>query len=356
MNKNISGDQIAKPRRQRNKPAPPAPPQIELFDHSAACAEWQRLQDDFADDGAFGDYADAKRKKVLEAIVQDPRGTMRNLIVGDDDTASRIAALNDVTPNFSGPIAIILGALRASQRGAVPFSLPPILFAGPPGIGKTYFVNALARALQTTARSIPLNLLDDTGAITGHSSSWRSARTGVIAQTLLAGATASPIFIGDELDKIPRSAHDERPVDIFHTLLERENARVFRDQFLDFPMRADCAIWAFTANEPEKIPASILDRLFIFHIEPLSEEQRRSFVLRAIRDAQARWGGCVKARLDGKSLERLSRIPTRQLFRLIDVAIGVAATARRNRLLRGDFEEAERLTGQSAAPLKIGFL
>jgi ATP-dependent Lon protease len=346
----------ANPRRRKQAPASAASPQIELFDHSAASAEWQRLQDDFADDGAFGDYADAKRKKVLEAIVQDPRGTMRDLIVGDDATASRIAALNDVTPNFSGPIAVILGALRASQRGAVPFGLPPLLFAGPPGIGKTYFVNALAGALQTTARSIPLNLLDDTGALIGHSSSWRSARTGVIAQTLLASATASPIFIGDELDKIPRVGHDERPIDIFHTLLEKENAKVFRDQFLDFPMRADCAIWAFTANELEKIPASILDRLFIFEIAALDDEQRREFIRRAIKDALVKWGSKARSSLDGKMFDQLTRLPTRQMFRLIDVAIGVAATAGRDRLLARDFEEAEKLVAQSVRTTRVGFL
>ena len=58
-------------------------------------------------------------------------------------------------PNFADAVSIIVGALKASKCGGLPFRLPPLLFIGPPGVGKTHFVNSVATAMATTARSDP---------------------------------------------------------------------------------------------------------------------------------------------------------------------------------------------------------
>jgi len=50
-------------------------------------------------------------------------------------------------------------------------------------------------------------------------------------------------------------------------LLERENARAFRDQLLDIPIRADWVNWIFTANSLAEIPAPISDRLLILQMQ-----------------------------------------------------------------------------------------
>jgi Mg-chelatase subunit ChlI len=60
--------------------------------------------------------------------------------------------------------------------------------------------------------------------------------------------------------------------------------------------------------------------------------------------------------MDADTLDILSRAATRNLVRLIDVAIGVAATAGRDRLSSADFREAERLCGLEARPKRVGFL
>lgn len=334
----------------------PRVPTIPLFCFEDVIGEWRRLQDGTADDSVSSDQGDAKRRKALESIIQDSRSPERDLILGDDAKAARITEIGETMPNFADVVAIIVGALKASQRGRLPLRLPPLLLVGPPGIGKTHFVNTIANAMQTTARSISLNLLDDVGHLVGHSTSWRSARIGVIAKTLLDCPTASPIFIGDELDKIPPAWNGENPVDIFHTLLERENAKAFRDQFLDFPIRADWALWAFTANDLAKIPATILDRLLILRVARLDEAQKRAFIRRRIAEVIGAYDGVFRAEINDEALDILARADTRKMFRIVDIAIGLAAAAGRNRLLPRDFEESERLCGQACEQKRFGFL
>jgi hypothetical protein len=124
-----------------------------LFCFEDVIGEWRRLQDETADDSVSPDQGDAKRRKALESIIQDSRSPERDLILGDDDKAARITEIAETMPNFADVVAIIVGALKASQRGRLPLRLPPLLLVGPPGIGKTHFVNKIANAMQTMARS-----------------------------------------------------------------------------------------------------------------------------------------------------------------------------------------------------------
>lgn len=59
---------------------------------------------------------------------------------------------------------------------------------------------------------------------------------------------------------------DEKPLAFLHSVLERENAQTFTDEYLTIPMRADHAIWILTANSTEGLAPSIVDRLTAFEI------------------------------------------------------------------------------------------
>lgn len=137
------------------------------------------------------------------------------------------------------------------------------------------------------------------------------------------------------------------------SLLEHENARAFRDQFLAFPLRADHAFWLFSSNETDPIPGPLRDRLFIFNIPALSGAERRELVKRRI-DQRFDELGVFSARLTDEVLEGLSTVPTRAMIRLLDVAVGRAAHENRKRVQPSDFASALRM----GAPVKkpFGFL
>jgi ATP-dependent Lon protease len=337
---------------------PPQPVAVDLYDREAIAAELNKFNSEFGDDLQSADPVEVRRFRLLGEMYRDPRGPSRKLLVGSDGVVDAVSDLRDEMMNFKGPIAVILGAIHRSKLSRSAIRLPPLLLVGEPGVGKSHFLNRVGAALGTTTRAIALSLLDDTGAITGHSASWKSARAGDVAQTLLNSFTASPLFICDELDKIPALSRDENPINIFHSLLESENAKAFEDQFLRIPLRADHALWVFTANSLANIPASILDRLLVFHIPMLDEAESQKFVMRSIERALADCGHTFEAELDSTTLQLLSKSPTRQLKRAIDVAIGIAAAAGRRRLSSTDFREAICTCSNTAAQKnrRIGFL
>ena len=328
---------------------------IRLFDPADARKELAKMVDPDDADVIVGDNNISSRYRAIKAIVDDRRGPMRDLVVGTDAMARKAEEVAQETPNFARPISIIVGAIRVSAVSDLPLILPPICLCGAPGIGKTHFLKRIAEALGIPSRTIPLNLSDDIrGQLVGHSPSWSGPRIGAIAQMLVDLPTASPLFIGDELDKLQETHRNDRPFDTFISLLEPENSLMFRDQFLDFPMRADRANWIFTANDPSLIPTPVLDRLFVFHVPELTEAEKRAVVRRRI-DARLAELGVFSAKVDEHILNLLSDLPTRKLLRMIDVAIGMAATQGRKRVLPADFQQAAQISPE-IQKFRCGFL
>ena len=128
-----------------------------------------------------------------------------------------------------------------------------------PGLGKTWLARRLADAIGVPMGEYSFASGDDPGVLTGHSLSWRGARAGIVARTLLFGQHIGPLIFVDEADKAT-SLRGEDPTDCLHALLEPEKARRFVDQFLDLPIRADHVIWILTANNIDGLRPSLIDR------------------------------------------------------------------------------------------------
>ena len=89
--------------------------------------------------------------------------------------------------------------------------------------------------------------------LTGASAQWQNARPGKIAQALIEGEYANPVVVLDEIDK---SGGDHRydPMGALYTLLERDTAASFKDEFIDVDMDASHILWIATANDDSAIP------------------------------------------------------------------------------------------------------
>lgn len=124
----------------------------------------------------------------------------------------------------------------------------PAVVVGRPGIGKTFYARKLAGALGVPTEVIATNLITDRGAaFSGLAPIWRASAPRKVAKALIEGSHACPLIVIDEIEKASPINPSDTPGNALHSLLERENAARFVDEFVDLPIRADHVFWFATA-------------------------------------------------------------------------------------------------------------
>jgi ATP-dependent Lon protease len=267
----------------------------------------------------------------------------------------RLERLNKTIPSFRSVVDLFRREALSSIRTSSPMRMTPIILLGAPGIGKTFLCNALADALKVPFASIAMSACDDIGDIVGHSLSWKSARPGLVANTLLNFGFASPVVLVDEIEKAPRLSHNEQPSDVWHALFEPENAQNFRDQFLGLSMRADFIFWVATCNTLDGLPASVLDRCLVIAIDPPSLAASRIIAERVFAAFIRERGGDQK-RLPKDALEFLAAHNARRMKKILLLAAGFAAESG-DQIGLPQLEKAKEIVGDdNPVQRKFGFI
>lgn len=124
---------------------------------------------------------------------------------------------------------------------------------GPPGVGKTYFCEALSAILHVPMRRHPMDQAETSSALLlGSDLSWGNTRYGLVFELLALGDHANPVVILDELDKAgwtySFSGSLTSPTSVLHSLLEPVSALRLRDISLDIGLDASLITWIATAN------------------------------------------------------------------------------------------------------------
>jgi ATP-dependent Lon protease len=326
-----------------------------VYDPADVEAQLRRLKgDDGFDDALVGDNAVLERARYYRKMSENPRGADRIAPVGTPPMIRAVEALSAAAPNFSEAGGVVLRAIALSMQTDTPLSIPPLLFLGPPGVGKTFFSRSLAHALAVPYAEYSMALTDDPGELVGHSLSWRGARPGLVARTLIEGWSIAPIILVDELEKTQWSNYGN-PLDPFHALLEPESARAFRDAYLDIPLRADRILWFFTANEIDTLRTSLIDRMTVVAVPPPSEAQRAA----VIRSLYSRFILAFQGRLDPNIaddvVDAIADATPRTARRLIDIGFGFAAQDGRRSLTPADIAKGRRHVSPEPRSARFGF-
>ena len=173
-----------------------------------------------------------------------------------------------------------------------------------------------------------MNNTNDKGRLGGLTPLWRGAKLGRIAKAILIdSATASPVFLLDELDKAS-SDGGEHVLDVLLSALEEENARDFLDEYLNVPIRADHANWLCSANDLRAISAPLLDRLLVIEIAAPTPEQSRGIVESVAADLIGRKAGGAISAITEAAVAALVGMNARRVSRIVDLAIAFAICRR----------------------------
>jgi ATP-dependent Lon protease len=158
----------------------------------------------------------------------------------------------------------------------------PLLLVGPPGVGKTRRAEAVAQALRLPSFTISGGGLSDAYSIRGVRSLFTRAQPGMLVSALIETRVMNPVVILDEVDKLGAGGIHGRAADALLQALEPQQARTFRDDFLEFPLDLSRVLFIATANDLEAVPRTLRDRFEVVRVKPYTTDQRRHIVARIL--------------------------------------------------------------------------
>ena len=300
----------------------------QLFSMAQAEHLYRNAKNSFGDDRwRYG------QSKILEAIKLGNRRMLAKAPAADE-----FRKLKENFPNFAEVVDVLNGAAALCRLSAEGYlQIPPLLLLGPPGVGKTAFVQAFGKIA-----GLPFNRLDigmsSTGSVlSGLSLDWGTGRTGQIFNLLTESEYANPIFMLDEIDK-SRGNYNAPVEPVLLSLLEPESAICFRDEAISLPINTSHIIWIATANYIDQISSPLLSRFTVINIQQPSPEQSKQVIqsiYHKIRNDKP-WGFRFPKTLNVEVVNKLSLCPPRLASKNIQQAFGVAAKNHRTEILLED--------------------
>jgi ATP-dependent Lon protease len=230
-------------------------------------------------------------------------------------------------PNFSGFInEMLLPAIALSHIRKTGLQIPPTVFVGNPGVGKTLFVSELAAAFDLDFERLNLETSQSSMELVGTSRGWSNAQPGNLFRWLGRVESANGIYVLEELDKSDSQNSRYPVVNSLLQLLERTTARVFSDQSLpELKLDLTKINFLFTANTVQEISEPILSRLIVVNVPDLTPMQAKSVALRQYETMLAELGLPIDApKLTEAGLDVLASESPRRQRLLLQLAIGNA--------------------------------